>query len=328
MRRTPGSRVSSHARLVFDRSTDRGERGRRRGNGANRVRDMDPDSLARATDDAVGAAVRAGLTVRTLSTADEFGEARAIWDAVWPTVPGATEVTQNFVRAILHAGGYVAGAFDGPRMVGACLAIVGRSRGDGGWHTYLRSHLLAALPGFADRGTGTALKLHQRAWALDQGIDRIAWTFDPLVRRNARLNLMKLGGVGVEYLVDFYGAMSDALNVGDPSDRLLLQWDIASARVADALGGHAGDQSAEQWRAQGATELLVATDAGPRMRPIGSDLVLVAVPEDIVGIRRADPGLAAQWRLQVRAALEPLLRAGGRVSALTTDGSYVVEVRS
>jgi predicted GNAT superfamily acetyltransferase len=289
---------------------------------------MDPDSLARATDDATRAAVRAGVTVRTLSTADEISQARAIWDAVWPTVPGATEVTQNFVRAILHAGGYVAGAFDGSRMVGACMAIVGRSRGDVGWHTYLRSHLLAALPGSADRGTGTALKLHQRAWALDQGIDRIAWTFDPLVRRNGRLNLMKLGGVGVEYLVDFYGAMSDALNVGDPSDRLLLQWEIASARVADALRGNARDQATEQWEAQGATELLAATAVGPQLRPIGSDLVLVAVPEDIVGIRRVDPGLAAQWRLQVRAALEPLLRTGGRVTALTTDGSYVVEVRS
>ena len=91
---------------------------------------------------------------------------------------------------------------------------------------------------------------------------------------------------------------------------------------------HARDLSTEQWRARGATELLVATAAGPRLRPIASDLVLVAVPEDIVGIRHADPGLAAQWRLQVRAALEPLLRAGGRVTALTTDGSYVVEVRS
>lgn len=287
---------------------------------------MDPVSFARATDDATRAAVRAGVTVRTLGTADELGEARAIWDAVWPTVPGATEVTQNFLRAILHSGGYLSGAFDGPRMVGACLAIVGRSRDGDGWHTYLKSHLLAASPGFADRGTGTALKLHQRAWALDQDLDRIVWTFDPLVRRNGRLNIMKLGGVGVEYLVDFYGAMSDALNVGDPSDRLLLQWDIASTRVADALGGHARNLSTEQWLAQGAAELLLATDAGPRLRPAGSELVLVAVPEDIVGIRREDPGLAAEWRLHVRAALEPLLRAGGRVMALTTDGSYVVEV--
>jgi predicted GNAT superfamily acetyltransferase len=54
--------------------------------------------------------------------------------------------------------------------------------------------------------------------------------------------------------------------------------------------------------------------------------VLVAVPEDIVGLRRDDPGLASRWRLQVRAALEPLLATGGRVTSLTTDGCYVVEV--
>jgi predicted GNAT superfamily acetyltransferase len=122
--------------------------------------------------------------------------------------------------------------------------------------------------------------------------------------------------------------MSDALNVGDPSDRLLLQWDIASPRVADGLAGHAHATPAGQWRERGAADLLVATDAGPRLRPATAGLLLVAVPEDIVGIRRVDPGLASQWRLQVRAALEPLLAAGGRVTALTSDGSYVVEVGS
>jgi len=184
----------------------------------------------------------------------------------------------------------------------------------------------ADLPGFEDRGIGTSLKLHQRAWALDQGIDRIMWTFDPLVRRNARLNLVKLGGVGVEYLVDFYGAMDDPLNAGDASDRLLVQWDLASARVDAALMGAEPAISAAQVRARGATELLVATDEGPRLQPTSSAVVLVAVPDDIVDTRRIDPALAGRWRLQVRAALEPRVRAGGRVVGLTTDGSYVVEV--
>jgi predicted GNAT superfamily acetyltransferase len=129
-------------------------------------------------------------------------------------------------------------------------------------------------------------------------------------------------------MVDFYGQMSDALNVGDPSDRLLLQWDVATARVTAALAGQAPDWSAGQWRAQGATDLLVAADGVPTLRPGAPGPALVAVPEDIVAIRRADPGLASQWRLQVRAALAPLLAAGGRVTALTTDGCYVVEVPS
>ena len=294
--------------------------------GAARVAGVDPDLLARAHDDAARAAARGRVEVRALHEHGELEAARAIWDAVWPTVPGATEITQNLLRAIEHAGGYVGGAYDGTRMVGSCLAIVGRSRGEHGWHTHLHSHVAAALPGFADRGIGTSLKLHQRAWALDQDIDRIVWTFDPLVRRNARLNLVKLGGVGVEYLVDFYGVMDDALNAGDESDRLLLQWDLASPRVAAALDGDAPARSRADWLADGATELLVATEDGPRLREAGSDVVLVAAPDDIVDVRRFDLPLAKVWRLQVRAALEPLVRAGGRVVGLTTDGSYVVEV--
>lgn len=283
------------------------------------------DAAGRASD---AAAERAGVQVRALHAHRELTEARAIWDAVWPTVPGATEITGNLLRAMEHAGGYVGGAYAGGTMVGACLAFVGRARGEHGWHTHLHSHVAAALPGRADRGIGTALKLHQRAWALGQDIDRIVWTFDPLVRRNARLNLVKLGGVGVEYLVNFYGQMDDALNAGEESDRLLLRWDLASDRVVDALAGAAAPMSRDAWRALGATDRLLAGEDGPELVETSSPLVLVAVPDDIVDVRRFDLPLARAWRHQVRAALEPLVREGGRVVGLTTDGCYVVEVAS
>jgi predicted GNAT superfamily acetyltransferase len=289
---------------------------------------VDPDTVARAVADADRAADRGRVEVRALHTLEELEEARGIWDAVWPTVAGATEITQNLLRAVEHAGGYIGGAYAGSRMVGSCLAIVGRSKGEHGWHTHLHSHIAAALPGYADRGIGTSLKLHQRAWALRHDIDRIVWTFDPLVRRNARLNLVKLGGIGVEYLVDFYGAMDDAVNAGDESDRLLLQWDLGSSRVADALVGTAAATSRADWLALGAVERLVATDEGPRLLDAEAPVVLVAAPDDIVDIRRFDLALAKVWRLQVRTALEPIMRSGGRVVGLTTDGSYVVEVGS
>ena len=38
------------------------------------------------------------------------------------------------------------------------------------------------------------------------------WTFDPLVARNARLNLTKLGATVDEYELGFYGVMSDELH--------------------------------------------------------------------------------------------------------------------
>jgi predicted GNAT superfamily acetyltransferase len=287
-----------------------------------------PEVVAAAERDAEVAAGRGRVSVRALHAREELAEARGIWDAVWPSVPGATEITGNLLRAIEHAGGYVGGAYDGDAMIGACLALVGRTRGEHGWHTHLHSHVTATLPGLGDRGVGTALKLHQRAWALRHDVDRIVWTFDPLVRRNARLNLVKLGGVGVEYLVDFYGEMDDALNRGEPSDRLLLQWDLASPRVVDALSGTAQPVSRDEWVALGATDALISVTGTPRELPVDSPVVLVAVPDDVVELRHRDPELASRWRLALRHVLEPVVGGGGRVVSLTSDGHYVVEVGS
>lgn len=278
-----------------------------------------------AAGDAVAAAERAGVVVRTLHSHADLDGARRLWDTVWPSPTSATEVTANHLRAIEHAGGYVAGAFDGLVMVGAALAFVGRSRTPDGFRTHLHSHMAAVLPVAADRGVGTALKLHQRAWALVHGIDRVVWTFDPLVRRNARLNLTKLGGVAVEYLVDFYGPMDDPHNVGEPSDRLLLAWDLASPRVAAALAGTAPALPAAAWAQRGAERVLDDVD-GPRRRGTSAPLQLVALPADIVALRHDDPARAAAWRAAVRDLLAPALDAGGSVGALTAEGDYVLAV--
>jgi len=287
-------------------------------------------SASQAVLDAVHAAERSGVVVRNLSTHEEFDQARFVWDTVWPMPPGGTEITAHLMRALHHAGGYVSGAYVDGTMIASCLGFVGRSKdADGSWHTHLHSHVAGALPGYGDRGIGTALKLHQRGWALEQEFDRIEWTFDPLVRRNARLNLTKLGGVAVDYVPDFYGEMTDGLNVGDPSDRFILRWDIASQRVADALSGAVAAPTRDELVALGAEEALhVNPDGEPLVLPSASPVRIVAVPEDIIAIRRSDPGLASRWRLALREAVEPVVSKGGRVIAQTVEGDYVMEVSS
>jgi predicted GNAT superfamily acetyltransferase len=287
---------------------------------------ISPQLVEAAWDTALAAARRSAVEVRTLHTMDELNGAREVWDATWPTIAGATEMTANMVRAIEHSGGYVSGAFEDGRMIGACLAIVGRRRADEGWHVHLHSHMASTVPGLADRGIGTALKLHQRAWALAQDIDRVEWTFDPLVRRNARVNLVKLGAVATQYLVDFYGRMDDALNAGEPSDRLMAQWDIAGPRVAAALTGDRGLRSRQQWLDDGAEDALVAEAKDePRVIPTSARTTLVALPGDIVDIRRTDGGLARAWRMAVREALAPVRDGEAVVVGLTADNCYVVE---
>jgi predicted GNAT superfamily acetyltransferase len=275
--------------------------------------------------DAEAAAARGGLTVRNLVEHDELDAAREVWDLAWPSVEEGTQVTPNLLRAIEHSGGYVAGAYDDDQMVGAALAVVARTRTDGGWQHHLHSHLVATSR--ADRGVGTALKVHQRAWALDHDLPTVVWTFDPLVRRNARLNLVKLGGTVSSYLPDFYGQMTDALNVGDPSDRLLLTWDLASDRVARALSGQSSSPSATDLLDGGAALGLALENWGiPVATEQVSAITLVAVPEDIIELRRTDPTEATAWRVAMRNALQPLLGAGAVVTGLTVEGDYVVEV--
>lgn len=284
-------------------------------------------SNSQADRDAAAAASRAGVEVRSLHTHDELDAARAVWDRAWPSLLEGTQVTPNLLRALEHAGGYISGAYDGDRIVGSALAMLGRVREADGWHTHLHSHMAAAVPGYGDRGIGTALKVHQRAWALERDIDTIVWTFDPLVRRNARLNLVKLGTTAAEYLPDFYGDMPDEINHGDPSDRLLVRWDLASERVARAMAGGAVAPSATDLLAGGAVLGLALENWGvPVATGQTAAVTLVAVPEDIVELRHQDPAAATAWRVAVRDALLPLLEAGGVVTSLTVEGDYVVEV--
>ena len=74
-----------------------------------------------------------------------------------------------------------------------------------------------------DRHIGYRLKLAQREHVLAQGLDLVAWSYDPLLSRNAQLNVHRLGAVCRTYWPDFYGDMTDALNVGLSSDRFEVE---------------------------------------------------------------------------------------------------------
>jgi predicted GNAT superfamily acetyltransferase len=176
------------------------------------------------------------------------------------------------------------------------------------------------------RRVGFALKLHQRAWALRRDVAEIAWTFDPLVRRNAYFNLVKLGARPAEYLPNFYGGMNDGINGGTDSDRVLVQWDLRSPLVAAACAGQFRPASAQAELARGAAAVLSPGPDGWPVRTTAADetVLLVAVPPDVEGLRGSDPECAAAWRTAVRDALSPLMAAGAAVTGFDKAGWYVV----
>lgn len=163
---------------------------------------------------------------------------------------------------------------------------------------------------------GLALKLHQRAWALDRGLGRISWTFDPLVRRNAHFNLNRLGALPAVYLVDFYGDMPDGLNAGVPSDRFEVHWDLVTGYPVELRA----DQPATTVlrRGERGEPVMAAAVAGPRIR--------VALPDDVEALRVSDPRMALQWRLAVREVITEALAAGYRITGMSGADYYVLEV--
>jgi predicted GNAT superfamily acetyltransferase len=227
----------------------------------------------------------ATIEIRTLETAADMATIVTILQQVWGTTTPIVNV--ELLRAIEHSGGYVAAAYESGRIIGASFGFLGRHGPD----LALHSHVTGILPG----GVGRAMKTHQRDWAAARGIPWITWTFDPLVRRNAWFNIEVLGAHVAEYLVQFYGPMTDSINAQDESDRLLVAWP--------------------------------ASDDVPRpVAPPGSTTIEIPTPDDIVVLRRTDPAHALGWRRRLRTELGDRLAAGAVVTGFTRDGDYLLAV--
>jgi predicted GNAT superfamily acetyltransferase len=283
--------------------------------------EMSQDLVASAADAAVRAADRSGVTVREIHDLDGEAAVSHLFDRVWGA-GGEPVLPANLIHAISHAGNYLAGAFHGDRIIGAAFGFLGQD--DHG--IYLHSHMTGVDPSSQKSGIGFALKLHQRAWALNRGLDRVEWTFDPLVRRNSYFNLVKLGAQIVDYHVNFYGDMVDGINVGDESDRVVVSWDLASQRVIDAAEMGLPEPDFEQWRNAGA---LVALDYDENHRPLAAEghapLLLCHIPEDVVELRKRDPDAALDWRRALRSTFGVALQNGHKAKAITRNGWYVLE---
>jgi len=277
---------------------------------------LDPGAQAAA------AARAADLDVSEIDDVDGLQQVSALLDEVWSNGNDSPLMGTNTLKALSHSGNYVAGARSGGELVGAIVGFLGRLRGE----AQLHSHILGVTPRAQDRAVGFALKLHQRAWALAHDIATVTWTFDPLVRRNAYFNLTKLGAGITEYYEDFYGPMNDGINVGDESDRVLVEWDLAAPHVGDAAEGLRREPSVDEVRANGgAVVLAVGDDGAPIIREHdGATALLLQLPEDIVAVRESDPSAAAAWRRGLRATLGVAVRRGYVTDGMTRAGWYVL----
>ena len=270
---------------------------------------------------AAAAAARAGVEIVAVVDADAAHRVSRLLSEIWARDDSQPIVAAEIIRTLAHVNAYGAMAVRDSEIVGAALGFLG-----GDSHgTYLHSYIAGVKEGLRGSNVGFALKQHQRAWTLDHGLSRITWTFDPLVRRNAYFNLVKLGATAVAFHRDFYGTMQDGVNAGDLSDRILIEWNLDSPRAIDASerSAQAVDVATFDKR-RTAVRLSVGAGHTPEVGTDRAVIELVQIPEDVVALRNADPSLARRWRLALRETLGAALEEGAHADGITRDGWYVV----
>jgi predicted GNAT superfamily acetyltransferase len=288
--------------------------------------------------------------LRILETAPEMEAVEALQRLVWPG--SETEVVPaHMLIAAAHNGGLVIGAFKGqsqngpsgnpPLLSGSERPLPGPLAGfvfgfpglyftpDGPRPKHC-SHMLAVHPDYRSQGLGYILKRAQWQMVRHQGVDRITWTYDPLLSRNAYLNITRLGGVCNTYRKDEYGSLRDGLNAGLSTDRFQVDWWVNSKRVERRLSSQprlqldlahflaAGAEIANPTRVDERGFAQPKEDTAPLelSDPEGEGgrdeqrIILIEIPADFLALKSADIQLAHLWRLHTRELFEELFHAG------------------
>lgn len=254
-------------------------------------------TLAREQADA--AARDCAADIRPAASLNDYAAISRLLDDTWGRGSGSDP---SFIQAIAHAGNTVLLAERQGTVIGAVVGILGWNDG-----LHVHSHVAAVTPS-ARGGVGFALKLAQRALALDNGVTEARWTYDPLIRRNAHLNLEKLGAKVRGFHPDFYGQLDDAISGADRSDRFEVSWQLDSPGVSESV-------------ARSLARAGPIREYTPPVVPAHDHGIRFELHPDFEALRHDDPDAAAEFREASRAVFVPAFAEGLAVEFV--NGGYV-----
>ena len=277
-------------------------------------------------------------SIRILESPDELYPIEVFQRLIWPG--SDTEVLPaHMLIAAVHNGGIVLGAYwqDGKesnpneenKLVGFVFGFPGHYSTADGPRLKHHSHMLGVHPDHRNKGLGYLLKRAQWQIVRRQGIDRITWTYDPLLSPNAHLNISKLGAVCDTYFVNYYGALKDQLNIGYPTDRFQVDWWINSLRVNTRLSKNARPQlDFSHFQAAKAVLLNPSEVRNGILYPFSGEissprqkeaLLLIEIPSDFQSMKQIEPETALQWRIHCRELFQVVFHAGYLVTDFIRD---------
>lgn len=171
------------------------------------------------------------IVIRNIESLAEMREVERLQREIWG-VEDLEVYPALALKPQTEVGGILIGAFAEGRLVGFVFGFPGILDGE----TIIHSDMLGISEGYCSHNLGYLLKLAQRDAAIERGVERITWTFDPLQSRNAYFNFSKLGVIADRYYVDYYGVTSSFLHRFG-TDRLWVTWLLKSERVKSRIGG-------------------------------------------------------------------------------------------
>jgi predicted GNAT superfamily acetyltransferase len=268
-------------------------------------------------------------TIKIIESISEMPKVEQLQRLVWQQDETAI-IPGHLINSAVHNGGLLIGAYTDQDLVGFVFGFPGLYATPDGPRLKHYSSMLGVLPDSRGQGIAFALKRAQWQMVRHQGIDRITWTFDPLLSQNAWLNITRLGAVCNTYLPDFYGKMNDNLNRGLPSDRFDVDWWVNSHRVNRRLSRRRRNHLGLKHFLAGGSPIINPAEldqtglphpSGGTEFPLGKELpiLLVEIPADFQGLKASDLNLALEWRLHSRSLFQALFSSG----YLVTD--FVVE---
>jgi predicted GNAT superfamily acetyltransferase len=255
------------------------------------------------------------ITIRKLSNYSEYITCENIQRTAW-NMTDKDIVPAHMLRTFHEYGGIILGAFlPSGDMIGFIFGFVGRlNQQNATTETpYLHcSEMMGVLPPYRGESVGFRLKLEQRKIAICQGYRLIVWTYDPLLSRNAWLNIGKLGAICRHYIRDAYGQLG-GIYEGLPTDRFEVEWWIDSDHVKNYLSMEYTARSAS-----GSGEWVNSMHFSANGFPVPvpeetfplSPLIKIRIPYDIQAIKQADMKLAYAWRIHTRDLFEQAFANG------------------
>lgn len=230
---------------------------------------------------------RTTLDVRPIASLEEYRACVRLQAEVWGE--GFEAVPSNVLQVATYVGGICLGAF---RPTGELCGLVFGLSGVQDGKAMHWSHLLAVRESVRNLGVGRLLKQRQREMLASRGIPEMRWSFDPMITKNAHLNLNRLGARVVRYVPNMYGITDSPLHHGLATDRLVVAWPTAPGAVG-AVHVNTSPAPILSAEPQPGDDVLEPGDRSP-------PAVWIEVPSDFQQLLAVSPRAAKAWHEAVR----------------------------